>query len=90
MDTALCLHNATVLTGFSVMKKCAVYIKDNYIADVYNEERFKQKKFDSKVKIIDVKGAYSSLWRNIFHPNALCRPGKRIGKKNKSRRQSHG
>ncbi len=58
MDTALCLHNATVLTGFSVMKKCAVYIKDNYIADVYNEERFKQKKFDSKVKIIDVKGAY--------------------------------
>ncbi len=58
MKTAICLHNATVLTGFSVMYNCAVYIKDNQIADVYNEERFKQKKFSPKVKIIDVNGAY--------------------------------
>lgn len=58
MKSAICLHNATVLTGFSIMHNCAVYIKDNQIADVYNEERFKQKKFSSKVEIIDVKGAY--------------------------------
>lgn len=58
MDTAFCLHNATVLTGFSVMPECAVYVKDNKIADVYNESRFRQKNFSPKVKIIDVKGAY--------------------------------
>lgn len=58
MNSALCLHNATVLTGFSIMKNCAVYIKNDKIADVYNEERFKKKKFSPKVKIIDVNGAY--------------------------------
>ncbi|MBE6453342.1 MAG: N-acetylglucosamine-6-phosphate deacetylase [Alphaproteobacteria bacterium] len=58
MKTAICLHNATVLTGFSIMHNCAVYIKNNQIADVYNEERFNQKVFAPKVKIIDVKGAY--------------------------------
>ena len=42
---AVCLHNATVYAGFSVMKNCAVYIKDGKIADVYNERRFQQKKF---------------------------------------------
>lgn len=58
MKTAICLHNATVLTGFSIMHNCAVYIKNDKIADVYNEERFRQKKFSPKVKIIDVNGAY--------------------------------
>lgn len=58
MNSAICLHNATVLTGLSVMEKCAVYIKNGSIADVYNEERFRKKKFAPKVKIIDVGGAY--------------------------------
>lgn len=58
MKTAICLHNATVLTGFSIMHNCAVYIKNDKIADVYNEERFRQKNFSPKVKIIDVNGAY--------------------------------
>ncbi len=58
MNSALCLHNATILTGFSIMKNCAVYIKNNKIADVYNEDRFKKKTFSPKVKIIDVNGAY--------------------------------
>lgn len=58
MNSAYCLHNATVLTGFSIMENCAVYIKNDKIADVYNEERFKRKKFSPKVKIIDVDGAY--------------------------------
>ena len=58
MKTAICLHNATVLTGFSIMHNCAFYIKNDKIADVYNEERFRQKKFSPKVKIIDVGGAY--------------------------------
>ncbi|MBE6448404.1 MAG: N-acetylglucosamine-6-phosphate deacetylase [Alphaproteobacteria bacterium] len=58
MNSAICLHNATVLTGLSVMKRCAVYIKNDKIAEVYNEHRFNNKKFSSKVKIIDVNGAY--------------------------------
>lgn len=58
MNTALCLHNATVLTGFSVMPNCAVYIKDNKIADVYNEKRLQEKNFSPKVKIINVNGAF--------------------------------
>lgn len=58
MDTAICLHNATVLTGFSVMKNCAVYIKNNKIADVFSERRFSQKQFSPKVKIINVNGAF--------------------------------
>jgi len=58
MESAICLHNATVLTGFSAMPNCAVYIKKNKIANVYNEARFQQKKFKKNVKLIDVDGAY--------------------------------
>lgn len=58
MDSALCLHNATLLTGYSVMENCAVYIKDGKIAEVYSEARFNQKQFCPKVKIINVNGAY--------------------------------
>ena len=58
MKSAICLHNATVLTGFSIMRNCAVYIKDDKIADVYNERRFKEKNFSDKVEIIDMKGSY--------------------------------
>ena len=58
MENAVCLHNANVLTGFSAMDSCAVYLKGDKIADVYNESRFKQKKFAPKVKLIDVNGAY--------------------------------
>ena len=58
MKSAICLHNATVLTGYSIMHNCAVYIKNDKIADVYNEKRFSEKKFADKVEIIDVNGAY--------------------------------
>lgn len=58
MQSEFCLHNANVLTGFSVMPKCAVHIKHGKIVDVYNEERFKQKKFGKNIKVVDVNGAY--------------------------------
>ena len=58
MRSAVCLHNATLLTGFSAMPNCAVYIKKDKIADIYSETRFAQKKFGSDVKMIDVKGSY--------------------------------
>ena len=56
-ESSFCLHNATVYTGFSVMKNCAVYIKDGKIADVYNERRFRQKNFSDKTRVIDMLGA---------------------------------
>lgn len=58
MKKAICIHNATVLTGFSVMKNCAVYIKENKIVDVFSETRFLQKEFNPKVQIINAGGAY--------------------------------
>lgn len=58
MVSEICIHNATLLTGYSVMKNCAVHIKSYKIIDVFNEERFRQKKFNSKTVIIDAKGAY--------------------------------
>lgn len=54
----ICLHNATVLTGYSVMKNCGVLIKQHKIIDVFNEARFAQKKFKDDVIFIDVEGAY--------------------------------
>ncbi len=58
MQSEFCLHNANVLTGFSVMPRCAVHVKHGKIIDVYNEERFKQKKFSKNIKVVDVNGAY--------------------------------
>lgn len=57
MNSEICLHNATVLTGYSVMKNCGVLIKCHKIIDVFNEARFTQKKFKDDVKFIDLEGA---------------------------------
>lgn len=58
MVAAICIHNATVLNGFSAMKNCAVLIKQQKIIDVFNEERFTQKNFKADTVFIDAKGAY--------------------------------
>ncbi len=58
MSESFCLHNATVLTGFSVMKNCAVYVKDHKIVDVFNEERFAKKQFAPDVRIINANKAF--------------------------------
>lgn len=60
MSETFCLHNATLLTGFSVMEKCAVYIKNHKIADVFKEERLAQKQFSPDTQIIDINNAYIS------------------------------
>lgn len=60
MSKTFCLHNATLLTGFSVMEKCAVYIKNHKIADVFKEERLAQKQFSPDTQIIDINNAYIS------------------------------
>ncbi len=56
----ICLHNGTVLTGFSRMEKCAVLIEDGIIADVFSQRRFEKRTFDASVRLIDVNGAYIS------------------------------
>ena len=58
MVAAICIHNATVLNGYSTMKNCAVLIKQQKIIDVFNEKRFLQKDFKADTILIDAKGAY--------------------------------
>ncbi|MDR1126544.1 MAG: N-acetylglucosamine-6-phosphate deacetylase [Treponema sp.] len=53
----ICLHNGTVMTGFSAMEKCAVLIEDGQIADVFSERRFEQKHL-GKVEAVDVEGSF--------------------------------
>ena len=47
MSMSVCLHNGTLLTGFSQMEKCAVLLEDGKVAEVFSEHRFLQKKFVS-------------------------------------------
>ncbi|MDR2363029.1 MAG: N-acetylglucosamine-6-phosphate deacetylase [Spirochaetaceae bacterium] len=56
--TPICLHNGTVMTGFTVMEQTAVLVEDGLVADVFSKKRFEQKHFGPDVKIIDVNGAY--------------------------------
>jgi len=55
---SICLHNGTLLSGFSVMENCAVLIEDGKISDVFSQKRFEQKKFPPSVRVVDVEGAY--------------------------------
>ena len=55
---AICLHNGTLLSGFSSMENCSVLIENGLIDDVFTEKRFNQKQFNSSTKIIDLKGAF--------------------------------
>lgn len=54
----ICLHNGTILNGISEEGNGAILFEDDKIIDVFSEQRFHEKKFDSDVKIIDVKGNY--------------------------------
>lgn len=56
--SGICLHNATLLAGYAQMDRCAVYIEDGRIADVFSERRFQKKTFHPSVKLIDVHGSF--------------------------------
>ncbi|MGL4982770.1 MAG: N-acetylglucosamine-6-phosphate deacetylase [Treponemataceae bacterium] len=56
----ICLHNGTLLSGFSEMPNSAVLLEDGKIADVFTEKRFLQKKFSADTRIIDVEGSFIS------------------------------
>lgn len=55
---SICFHNATVVTGYSLMENSCVYVKDGKIEDVFSERRFANKRFSPDVRIIDVGQAY--------------------------------
>ena len=57
-SSSLCLHNGLLISGYGLMPGCAVLFEDGQIADVFNEKRFAQKKFDASTRIIDVQGHY--------------------------------
>jgi len=58
MNSAFCIHNATVLAGYARMDRSAVLIESNFIADIFSERRFAQRSFSSQIELIDAEGAY--------------------------------
>ena len=40
-----CLHNATILAGYAQMERCAVFVENGRIVDVFSERRFLKKTF---------------------------------------------
>jgi N-acetylglucosamine-6-phosphate deacetylase len=58
MAKNICLHNGTVVTGYTVLEECAVLVGDGKIVEVFNERRFKQKTLPSSTEVYDVAGAY--------------------------------
>jgi N-acetylglucosamine-6-phosphate deacetylase len=58
VNATVCLHNGIVLTGFTVMERCAVLVENGIVSDVFSQKRFEQRRFDPNVRIVDVKGAY--------------------------------
>jgi len=58
MSRPICIHNATVLNGYTLMKNCAVLIKQNKIVDVFNENRLAKKHLPEDVLMVDAKGSY--------------------------------
>lgn len=61
MNNSYVLINGTLLTGYSKMKNCGLYIKeDGDIGDIFNMKRYEQKKFPKNTKVIDVNNSYIS------------------------------
>ncbi len=69
---SLCLHNGTIITGYTLMENCAVLIEDGKIADVFSERRFAQKSFSPSTLIYDVDGAFITPGFIDEHIHGLC------------------
>jgi len=54
----VCIHNATLLSGYARMENCAVLVEDGLIADVFSERRFEQKRFPADALVLDAGGAH--------------------------------
>jgi N-acetylglucosamine-6-phosphate deacetylase len=57
---AICLRNATLLSGYAKMEKCGLLIEDGRIVDVFLERRFGQKTLPPGTLVLDVAGCYVS------------------------------
>lgn len=56
--SSICIHNATVLSGYARMDQSAVLVEDGLIADVFSEKRFENKHFGPGDTVIDAEGMY--------------------------------
>lgn len=54
----ICIHNATVVSGYAQMPDSAVLIDGDRIADVFSERRFKQKHFGASDIVLDARQNY--------------------------------
>ena len=54
----VCIHNATLLSGYARMENCAVLVEDGLVADVFSERRFEQKRFPGDAVVLDAGGAH--------------------------------
>ncbi|MBN2602177.1 MAG: N-acetylglucosamine-6-phosphate deacetylase [Candidatus Marinimicrobia bacterium] len=53
----ICLHNATVYTGITVLPKSTVLIQDGKIEDVISNERFKKRQIPHNAQLFYLNGA---------------------------------
>ena len=76
MSSEICLHNANLLTGYSVMNNCAVLLKSYKIIDVFNENRFARKNLIlmSSLLICRALTLLRALWIPIFTASAVMAP----------------
>jgi len=52
------IHNGELLAGYARMDRCAILVEDGFIADVFSERRFEQKRFGPDIRIYDAGGAF--------------------------------
>ena len=52
------IHNGELLPGYARMDRSAVLIEDGFIADVFSERRFEQKRFQAGTEVYDAAGAF--------------------------------
>ncbi|WP_320129092.1 N-acetylglucosamine-6-phosphate deacetylase [uncultured Sphaerochaeta sp.] len=59
MNSCTVLTNGTLITGYTKLKDCALYIQeDGTIGDIFNMRRLEEKHFPPETTMIDVGGSY--------------------------------
>ena len=54
----ICIHNGTVISGYSTKENCSVLVEEGIIKEIFPCQNITQKSFNDDIKILDVKGAY--------------------------------
>ena len=70
--SSICIHNGTVISGYATMENCSVMVENGIIADIFSNQRFKQKHMGSNIEVIDVGGAYVAPGFIDTHIHGYC------------------